>query len=203
MSSVVYHTALLQHLMPLLSCHYFSAPDEDELRRMTVYHARCGLELLEHSRRLYTTRYQTPLLSFCILHLGDALLRYSPNEPPASDVAVFCMEMLSKTSAGFAVCGPISALFRQTAVELNVELPPAADGEIGEPIEYSMDEILDACTRLTYRQPTEQINRLMDSSIAKNWVAEWEEQVVQPNQKRSRRESSSGRYLQIGSLLND
>lgn len=170
---------------------------------MVIYHARCGLEILEHSRRLYTTRYQTPLLSFCILHLGDILLRYSPHEPPASDTAVFCLEMLSKTSAGFAVCGPLSAIFRRTAHELSVELPLDLDDRIGTPTSYTVDEILDACTRLTYRQPTEQTIRHMDQSLAIEWVAEWEKQVEEPKRKRLRRESSSGRYLQIGSLLNE
>ena len=203
MSSVMYHTALLQHLVPLLYCKFFNEPDENELRRMVVYHARCGLKLLEHSRRLYTTRYQTPLLSFCILHLGDILLRQSPKEPPGSDVAVFCLEMLAKTSAGFAICGPLSALFRQTADELHIELPPDLDDRIGPSIEHSMDDILDACTRLTYRQPTEQVLRLMDSSIATDWITEWEKQVVEPSLHNTRGESSSGRYLQIGSLLND
>ena len=170
---------------------------------MTVYHARCGLEVLEHSRRLYSTRYQTPLLSFCVLHLGDTLLRYSPDEPPAPSVAVFCLEMLSKTSAGFAVCGPLSSLFRRTSNELGVELPADIDERIGKSVEYSLDDILDACTRLSYRQPTEQALRHMDSSIAADWATEWEKQIVEPKLKHSRRESSSGRYLQIGSLLND
>lgn len=149
MPSVLYHTALIQHLLPLLNCHYFSGPNEDELRRMAMYHARYGLESIEHLRRLYTTRYQTPFISFCVLHLGDTLLRYSPTDPAASDVATFCLEMLSKTSADFAVCGPVSTLFRETAQELDVQLPPDIVGKIAESIEHLMDEILDACTRLT------------------------------------------------------
>ena len=200
MHSIIYHVALLQHLTPLVYCNYFSPADENELRRMLVYHARCGLEILELLRRLYSTRYQTPLLSFCILHLGDTLLRYSPTEPPGTDVAVFCLEMLARTSAGFVVCGPLSALFRQTTEELDIELPPDLDERIGPPMTYTVDDILDACTRLTYRQPTEQTVRHMDRSLADDWAVEWESQVVEP---RLRKDSGTGRFLQIGSLLND
>lgn len=87
--------------------------------------------------------------------------------------------------------------------DVGVELPPDIAQKIGSPVEYSLDDILDACTRLTYRQPTEQILRHMDNSMATDWVAEWEKQVVEPGQKRPRSESSSGKYMQIGSLLND
>ena len=200
--SVVYHTAVLQHLVPLLKCNYFRPPDQDELRRMMTYHARCGLDILEHSRRLYTTRYQTPLLSFCILHLGDTLIRHSPQNPPASEVAVFCLEMLAKTSAGFAICGPLSALFRQTATECGVPLPDDLDDRVGSSVEYSLDNILDACTRLTYIQPTEQILHHVDSSIAIDWAQEWQQQVVESPARR-RRLSAGGHYMAIGSLLND
>ncbi len=115
MPSVLYYTALIQHLLSLLNCHYFSGSDEDELRRMAMNHARCGLESIEHLRRLYTTRYQTSFISFCVLHLGNTLLRYSSTDFAASDVATFCLEMLSKTSVDFVVCGSVSALFREIA----------------------------------------------------------------------------------------
>ena len=101
------------------------------------------------------------------------------------------------------MCGPLSSLFRRTSNELGVELPADIDERIGKSVEYSLDDILDACTRLSYRQPTEQALRHMDSSIAADWATEWEKQIVEPKLKHSRRESSSGRYLQIGSLLND
>ena len=169
---------------------------------MLVYHARCGLEILEHSRRLYTPRYQTPLLSFCVLHLGDALIRRSPQSPPASEVVVFCLEMLAKTSVGFAIRGPLSSLLRETANECGIPLPNDLDDRVGEPVDYSIDNILDACTRLTYTQPTEQILRHLDSAIAIDWAAEWQKQVVE-NPSGRHRLSASGHHMAIESLLND
>lgn len=203
MFSVIYHTAVLQHLIPLYHSKYFSSADSNELRRMATYHARCGLELLEHSRRLYTTRYQTPLLSFCILHLGDFLIRHSPADPPATDVVVFCLEMLSKTSAGFAICGPLSALFRGTAKECGIPLPKDLDDRVGEPREYTIDDILDACTRLTYVQPIEQILRHMDRSVVDDWATEWQKQVVNPSEQHQRQDSFGRNYMAIESLLTD
>ena len=188
--------------MPLLYSNYFNEADSDELRRMIVYHARCGLETLEHSRRLYTTRYQMPLLSFCVLHLGDIVVRQSPEDPPASEVVVFCLEMLSRTQAGFAVCGPLSYLFRRTAAEQKIPLPSDMDERFGLQDQYSLDDILDACTRLAYAIPLDQTFRHIDRSIASEWSAEWDRQVVKAG-KGSHRPSMSERYMQIGALLND
>lgn len=87
---------------------------------MAMYHARYKLESIEHLRRLDATRYQTSFISFCVLHLGDTLLRYSPTDLATSNVVTFYLEMLSKTSVDLVVCGPVLALFRETVQELDV-----------------------------------------------------------------------------------
>ena len=188
--------------MPILYCDRFTTADANELRQMIIYHAHCGLDVLEHSRRLYTTRYQMPMLSFCVLHLGDILIRESPENPPASSVVVFCLEMLSKTEAGFAICGPLSLLFRKTAEQHQIELPPNIDEKVGQPMAYNVDDILDACTRLQYSMPLDQTRRHIDRSIAADWGAEWARQIEGPK-RAAEKPSSSERYMQIGALLND
>ena len=195
--------------MPLVNCGHFAPADTEELRRMVVFHAREGLEILGHSRRLYTTRYQVPLLSFCVLHLGDILIRESPNDPPATEVMTFCLEMLARTRAGFAICGPLSSLFRKTAEHHNIQLPSDINDRVGGPIDYSVDDILDACTRLAYSMPLDQTYRHIDRAIAHEWAGEWERQVVATQAtktgKETRRPSGGGsdQYMQIGALLND
>lgn len=188
--------------MPLLYSNLFSDADANELRRMIVYHARLGLEALEHSRRLYTTRYQMPLLSFCILHLGDMVLRQLPEDLPASEVVVFCLEMLARTKAGFAVCGPLSYLFRKTAAQHEIPMPSDIDAKIGLQDAYDMDDILDACTRLGYSMPLDQTFRHIDRSIGSEWAGEWDRQVVRAG-KRAQRSSTSERYMSISALLNE
>ena len=68
---------------------------------------------------------------------------------------------------------------------------------------YVMDDILDACTRLSYTQPLDQILFRIDPEIAKEWAGEWQRQVVAGNGQARRGSSSSGRYMQIGNLLNE
>ena len=65
---------------------------------------------------------------------------------------------------------------------------------------YVMDDILDACTRLSYRQPLDQILLGIDPEIAKEWAGEWHRQVTGQARRGS---TSSGRYMQIGNLLNN
>ena len=167
---------------------------------MIIYHARCGLDILDHSRRLYSSRYHMPLMTFCTLHLGDALVRHSPLAPPASNVVGFCLESIQQTRVGFALCGPLQQLFRRTAVECGVTVPDDIEALIG-PLQYTVDQILDACTRLAYTQPFDQILRHILKTIAEEWSYEWRRLIVEPGGA-PRRQSSSGRYLQINSLLN-
>lgn len=67
---------------------------------------------------------------------------------------------------------------------------------------YVMDDILDACTRLSYRQPIDQMLLRIDPEIAKDWPGEWQRQVVAAVGQARRGSTSSGRYMQIGNLLN-
>lgn len=169
---------------------------------MIVFHARSGIEILEHSRRLYSSRYQMPLMSFCTLHLGDALVRHSPKEPPAPQVVHFCLGIMQQTRTGFAICGPLQELFRRTAVECGVDLPDSIDSIMGPVAHYTVDDILDACTRLSYTQPFDQILRHIYECIAEDWQSEWRRIIIAPGGA-PRRQSSSGKYLQINSLLNN
>ena len=68
---------------------------------------------------------------------------------------------------------------------------------------YVMDDILDACTRLSYTQPLDQILLRIDSEIAKEWPGEWHRQVVAASEQDRRGSGSSGRYMQIENLLNE
>ena len=144
-----------------------------------------------------------PLLSFCVVHVCDSLVRFSPQEPPASDTVEFCLEVLQQTSAGFALCGPLQSLFCRTAEECGVQFSDEMRAFIGSFDHYVMDDILDACTRLSYTQPLDQILFRIDSEIANEWPGEWRRQVVAASEQDPRGSSSSGRYLQIGNLLNE
>ncbi|KAL8801734.1 MAG: hypothetical protein Q9182_004273 [Xanthomendoza sp. 2 TL-2023] len=215
LNTVQYHVAVVQHLTPLLQSGCFEGPNLEELCGLVVQHAQSGAEILEQYRRLYSTRYLMPLLSFCIVHLGDALIRYSPRDPPASATVEFVLGLLQQASVGFPVCGPLQELFQRTAVECGVKLPPNVEAIIGTPGGYGVDDILDACTRLDYKQPVDQSVRHIDENVAAEWPSKWQEIVnnpvrppVPPSTRRTSRSPSSpgsagsDQHMRIDSLLN-
>lgn len=201
----------MQHLTPLLQIGFFEGPNLQELRRLVIQHAQSGVELLEHYRRLYSTRYLMPLLCFCIVHLGDALMRNSPEEPPASNTVEFSLMLLQQASVGFPICGPLQELFKRSAFDCGAKMPANVD-EITAPLgSYGVDDILDACTRLDYRQPIDQSTRHIDDNIAVDWPSKWQEIVNSPNRpetprstRRTMSTSSPGneQHMRIASLLN-
>lgn len=198
--SVIYHTAIVQHFNPLLYCQYFAREAKERFRRMVVFHAQAGIGILGHSHSLYTSRYQLPLISFCTLHLSDALVRHSPSDPPASETVQFCLETMQQTRTGFAICGPLQALFRQTAIQCKVTLPTNLEDLMMPQEEFGLDAILDACTRLEYTQPLDQVLRRIDPSIAEEWPYYWQRLIISP-EGQARRPSTSERFS-IHSLLN-
>ncbi|KAL8921374.1 MAG: hypothetical protein Q9172_004067 [Xanthocarpia lactea] len=211
---VQYHVAVVQHLTPLLQSGHFEGANLHELRRMVVEHAQKGVEVLERYRHLYSTRYLMPLLSFCIIHLGDALIRYSPDDPPASRTVEFSLGLLQQASVGFPICGPLQDLYIRTAVDCGAKLPPNVEELAGPLGSYGMDDILDACTRLDYKQPVDQSVRHIDDNLAADWASKWQDIVENPNKPqppRSTRKSSTSttssggvdHHMRIASLLNE
>ncbi|KAI4086429.1 MAG: hypothetical protein LQ344_007565 [Seirophora lacunosa] len=202
---VQFHVAVVQHLTPLLQSNLFDGPNLDELRRLVVKHAQEGIVILEHMHQLYTGRFLMPLLSFCTIHLGDPLVRYSPDDPPAANVVEFCLGLLQQASPGFPINGPLQELFRRTAVECGASLPPNVEQLTGQLGNYGMDDILDACTRLDYKQPVDQSVRHVDENIADDWPSKWEQIVDGPERPQSpdstRKASPSEKHLRIESLL--
>ena len=201
-----YHVAVIQLILPLLESDYFEGPNLLELERIVVKHAQQSIEILEHARRLYSARYLMPLLSFCIIHVGDTLIRYSPKEPPASDVVEFCLGMLQQAGVGFPLCGPLQELFFRTTSECGVALPANSEQVTSQLGSYGVDDILDACTRLDYKQPVDQSVRHVADNIAEEWPSKWEQIVNNPIRPHAPPQTTKAtgvdQQLRIGSLLN-
>jgi len=199
-SSVQYHTALVQLFNPLAHCSYFEESDTRSIANLISSHARTGLDLLRQCMRLYSCRYNMPLTAFCIVHLADAFIKFPSDTSSSSDIAAFCIEVLGQNQKGFPICGPLAQVFWTSAQEAGVELPEATDhGLLGSIDRYGVDEILDACTRLSYAQPVDQIGRYIDNAIGDQWQDEWRGQTAS---SRSRRQSTAEKTMQITSLLN-
>ena len=71
--------------------------------------------------------------------------------------------------------------------------------------EFCLDEMMDACTRLSYTQPVEQVRRHMSSTIAEEWEKEaWKMETSSPGSSTSsgKRRDDNEKLMQIRSILN-
>ena len=185
----------------------------DHLKALTVEYAWQGLEIQRKYRRLFTCRYQPSLQNFSLLHFGDALFRFALSEVDGKEIVEFCLDALKESAdgrGGFAVCGPLQEMFRRCAVECGVPMPDNLDDLLSKE-QFGPDKLLDACTRLSYTQPIDQIVSNIDEEFAKTFAAEWrkfvegpgDEESVSSEATRLSEKSAGERYMKIGSLLNE
>ena len=198
--SIQYNVSIIQLLAPLAACGYFHEEEDRHIRNTLTNHARTGLNLVAHGNRLYSSRYGMPVVAFCMLHMGDALIQYSSDESLGQNVLTFCLDVLQQNGAGFPVCGPLQQLFRQNAEARGIAPHPDVEAKLGPNDRYGVDDILDACTRLEYSQPVDQIKRYIDRNIGLDWTDEWNRQM---DQQKPVKQSTTDHAMQITSLLNN
>lgn len=211
--SMQYCAAVVLLFRPLLHLKALPEATMNHIRTLTVEYAWQGFELQRRYRRLYTCRYQDSLQNFSLLHFSDALFRFAPSEVDGKEIVRFCLEVLKEAAdgrGGFAVCGPMQEMLRRCAVECEVPMPENL-GELMGQEHYGPDQLLDACTRLSYTQPIDQIVSNLDEEVAQTFAEEWRKFVEGPGDDESQSseatrisEKSAGeKIMKIGSLLNE
>ena len=155
-------------------------------------------------KKLWTCRYQSPLQSFCLLHLCDILIRYDAAPLSVQEILRFCMETLKESAdgrGGNAVCGPLQKALCQTAVECNVLSPRDAHEWLGAADNLRADDMLDAITRLSYTQPVDEAVSKMDPALARDFTEGWR-LFVENGGSDLGQAGDRSEYLRISSLLN-
>ncbi|KAI9750970.1 MAG: hypothetical protein M4579_006230 [Chaenotheca gracillima] len=172
-----YHTAIVQLFRPLVPVE---ADTKGEMRpsprALCLESARIGRHLLEQYRNLYTFRLQSRLQVLCMVHICDCLVRFGTRSE-AEDAASFCMRALDESGPSHGVCGPLQELFRHMVVQSGIELAVPATDAASNTTSFTLDEIMDACTRLTYAQPVEQVRR----RLSPEFIEKWNEESMQLN----------------------
>jgi hypothetical protein len=206
---------VIQLLRPLLDYDGFPSSLVDEIVWKT---AQEGLYLLdEHYKKHFTCRYQPVLQMFGVLHLTDVVCRFFPNdvEGPSKDgvqAIIFGMEILIQSYLGFPVAGPFQEMLWRTANECSVSLPTRISGRMASPRppkeHYGMDDLIDACTRLSYTQPADEIHNRYLPSLSIDWASKGSAFGFHaPSHGRrlrgqSEEEKSAQTLMQISNLLN-
>ncbi|MCJ1248761.1 hypothetical protein MMC30_005980 [Trapelia coarctata] len=200
-----YHTAVIHLFQPLLYLPNFTGTARQQVMDITIDHARRSYEAHRLYKELYSCRYQPSVQSFCLLHAGDILIRLSPTQPSATTVVENCLLYLKEAAdgkGGFPVCGPLQEMFRRSAVECNVRLPDNVYELMGEDTNYTSEMLLDACTRLSYRQPVERVVANMEDTVSADFTQQLGEQIKALN-AHAGRSAADTRRIQIDELLNN
>lgn len=136
-------------------------------------HAREGVALLIRYRQRYGAAYQTPIQLFCTVHICDAIVSHDRDASSCQDTIRFCLESLAEAKASYPLAVPLQKMFATSLEDLNIALPDDLAELIGPPSTYQIDELLSACTRMTYRAPIAQMLPSMKPTLAQDFVDEW------------------------------
>ena len=171
----------------------------EEFRSHLLEHARGGIKLLQLSLVGNTCRYFVPFITFCTIHLCDAVAHWSLNQAEKVAAVRLGCEILERNRAGFQICGPLLQLFRTTIDQYSgIDISNELDGRYGVRDQHTMDEILDASTRLTYTMPVAQISKWLDPNFQSQWPHEWVRQMGNIR----RRRSSAARPMRLEDVMN-
>ena len=185
--------------------HYRQASHEF-LIQLLLSHAKIGFDLLVQYRNIYSNQYLTPLHLLCMVHLCDGLVRYGSKSIDTSDVVAFCLTSLETAKVGYALAGSLQKMFLIALSDYGVTISNELESQIDAASHIGPEEMLDACTRPSYRQPISQLLLGMDSDMGQEFANGLQEILrrrspVQDTAKR-RPHADSITRMQVGSLLN-
>ncbi|KFY89287.1 hypothetical protein V500_05816 [Pseudogymnoascus sp. VKM F-4518 (FW-2643)] len=173
---ILYDYSIVQLLHPLIDFEGFPSMPVEEV---AWTHAQHALFLLErHYRTHYTCRHQTVLQMFAISSICGLIARFFPTKS-TNDYAIkdgpeaiaLGLEILQESCTGFPVAGKIQELLRREAVGCSVRpplgyllAPPRSPRQT-----YSYRDLMDACTRPSYRQPLWGVREKFSKELAEDW----------------------------------
>ena len=199
---------MIQLLQPLLQLDHFYQESYAQLVRVVVHHAKKGVELLIRYQNIYTNFYLSPLQLLCMVHLCDAVVRYDGHGETTPRTVEFCLTSLEEAKVGYPLAGPLQQMFRLSLGEYGIPVPNEVERMIGTSARIGPEDLLDACTRPTYKMPFSQILPNMEADLGQEFMNGWqhvaESSLAEPQfGERSRSGSVGGKdKLAIGSLLN-
>lgn len=171
---------------------------------LTLQHARCGADLLLQYSRTYSAIYQSPLQLFVVVHICDALVRCDSGDESTPEVTRFCLETLEDARISYALAGPLQRMFCLAIAEYGVALSDDLTQLAKSVSHFGPEDMLEACTRITYRQPSNQILSNLEPGIARDFSYIRKHMADGYPPEAEGEDASSGKKLrmQIKSLLN-
>lgn len=118
-----------------------------------------------------------------MVHICDALVRYDSHNPYVSENVTFCLTSLEDMRARYAVARPLLYMFRITIKDLGISISDDLERRLEASVRLDPDELLDACTRLTYKQPISQILINTETGLTQSFVDRWKEVTEEGNKQ--------------------
>ena len=161
------------------------------------------MELLRQYKKIYSNCYLSPLQLFCLVHLSDALVRYDGQGEATPRTVEFCLTSLEEAKAGYPIAGPLQKMFRVSLTEYRIRVSDELERSIRVPARMAPEQLLDACTRPTYKQPIAQITHNMEADLGQGFMDGLQRLAEVPLEESPDSGSSSrGKRMDIPSLLN-
>ena len=175
---------------------------------MVVDHAKLGMELLSQYKRIYSYFYLSPLQLFYLVSLSDAVVRYDGNGETTPRTVELCLTSLQEAKVGYPVAGSLQQMFRHSLSEYQIPVSDALERMIGASAHLGPEELLNACTRPTYKQPISQLMPALDADLGYAFLSRWQHLAESRSPELPLSESSGsggngkGKRVKIASLLN-
>ena len=206
--SIQYHTAVLNVFKPMLYLEQSKDSTRDAISDLLVKHAKEGFACLVRYCRMYGAAYQTPIQLYCLVHICDAVMTHDRRGQSKPEAIRFCMEVLEEAKQSYPLAKPLQHMFAAAVNECNISLPDDLERLLGSNERYQVDELLNACTRLTYRTPIDQLKPNLEPTLADDFIDEWqraskEEMNDELESPTSFVRQDNQRSMNISSLLND
>ena len=142
----------------MLHLDQFYQESYEHLQSLVIRNSRRGLDLLVQYSRLYSNCYLSPVQLFCLVHLCDAVVRYdATDEASRTSCIQFCLSSLQQAKAGYSLAGPLQKMFRTALSDYKIPVTDEMEHLMGTSTHLGPEELLEACTRPSYRQPIVQI----------------------------------------------
>lgn len=207
-NSIQYHVALVHLLQPLLQQDHFYQESYENLRKLLIKNARLGLELQDQYSRLYTAHYLSPIQLFCLVHLCDAIVRFDVTDiANRTECIEFCIISLEQAKIGYTVAGPLQKMFHIALCDYDIPISGELERHIGSSVRIGPEELLEACTRSSYRQPIAQLLPNMAPRLGPEFIEGYQQRFQgRPSEQATAEALNPARgklkRLEIGALLN-
>lgn len=181
----------------------------DVLKHLLIHHAREAFALLVRYQERYSFHYISPLYLLCTVHICDCLATNAhPNDyiNDFPDPVRFCFAALEEAKFSYPIAAPLQKMFATSLTDANVPIPPDLTPLIRSLNSLCLDDLLNAVTRPSYRQPIGQLVPSMDKTLAWDFVQELERRGLAPkgNSKGKARwdEADGVGKMGVGAMLN-